>query len=187
MRGKEWPLCVERSTERRLPVLSRKAIPMTNAQPTILHLHTRRTARWETHAKTVVGVLDASVVEQKSSPQGTTERSQESGEARRAVLYPQWPTSTPGPQATAPPPGQTPLPTRSDQMVYICYDQEQGHPCVSSPSLVKSKKGPAHPKIDLLAVPAEAEALQRWLDDGGTDAPSFQTIDALNAERRHDS
>ncbi len=43
--------------------------------------------------------------------------------------YPEWPTSTPGPQATLPLPGMKPVPTRSDQMVYACYDQERGRPC----------------------------------------------------------
>lgn len=43
--------------------------------------------------------------------------------------YPEWPTSTPGPQATSPLPGMKPVPTRTDQMVYECYDQERGMPC----------------------------------------------------------
>ncbi len=44
-----------------------------------------------------------------------------------------WPTSRPGPQATQPPPGQLPLPTRTDQVVEIDYDQEHGQPSVQSP------------------------------------------------------
>ena len=43
--------------------------------------------------------------------------------------YPEWPTSTPGPQATLPLPGMKPVSTRTDQMVYECYDQERGMPC----------------------------------------------------------
>ena len=44
-----------------------------------------------------------------------------------------WPTSRPGPQATQPPPGQILLPTRTDQVVEIDYDQERGMPGVQSP------------------------------------------------------
>ena len=43
--------------------------------------------------------------------------------------YPEWPTSTPGPQATSPLPVMKPVPTRTDQMVYECYDQGRGMPC----------------------------------------------------------
>lgn len=46
---------------------------------------------------------------------------------------PKWPTSLPGPQATEPPPGQRPMPTRTDQVVEIAYDQETGTPATLSP------------------------------------------------------
>jgi hypothetical protein len=39
-----------------------------------------------------------------------------------------WPTSKPGPLATPPPPGQRPMPTRTDQVVEIEYNQETGEP-----------------------------------------------------------
>lgn len=44
----------------------------------------------------------------------------------------QWPTSRPGPWATQPPPGQKPVPTRTDQVVELDYDQEHGRPIVQS-------------------------------------------------------
>ena len=45
----------------------------------------------------------------------------------RQFAYPAWPTSTPGPEATLPPLGQKPYPTRTDQMMYEePYDQERG-------------------------------------------------------------
>lgn len=47
-----------------------------------------------------------------------------------SITYPAWPTSRPGAQATSPLPGQRPHPLRTDQMVYECYDQEQGLPCI---------------------------------------------------------
>jgi len=39
-----------------------------------------------------------------------------------------WPTSRPGPMAKQPPPGQKPVPTRTEQMIEINYDQEHGRP-----------------------------------------------------------
>ncbi|MFL5696460.1 MAG: hypothetical protein ACJ797_05075 [Ktedonobacteraceae bacterium] len=44
-----------------------------------------------------------------------------------------WPTSKPGPQATAPPPGQKPMPKRTDQVVEIGYNQETGVPSTDHP------------------------------------------------------
>ena len=63
--------------------------------------------------------------------------------------YPQWPTSTPGPQATSPLPGMKPVPTRTDQMVYECYDQERGMPCTPvvekpDPEENQAPAGPRH-------------------------------------------
>ncbi len=46
--------------------------------------------------------------------------------------YPAWPTSTPGPKATAPPAGMKPVAKRTDQMVYECYDQGRGQPCTAA-------------------------------------------------------
>jgi hypothetical protein len=37
-----------------------------------------------------------------------------------------WPTSRPGPMAKQPPQGQKPVPTRTEQMIEINYDQELG-------------------------------------------------------------
>jgi len=93
--------------------------------------------------------------------------------ARRPFSYPVWPTSKPGPQATAPPSGQYPHRTRTDQMVYECYDQERGIQCVASPATVAV----AHKRVRIyLPVPSlsdveasEAEEMARWLDDGGTE------------------
>jgi len=39
-----------------------------------------------------------------------------------------WPTSRPGPMAKQPPPGQKPVPTRTEQMIEVNYDQERGQP-----------------------------------------------------------
>ena len=47
--------------------------------------------------------------------------------------YFNWPTSKPGPQAMPPPPGQKPMPGRTDQVVEIGYNQETGNPSTDSP------------------------------------------------------
>ncbi len=39
-----------------------------------------------------------------------------------------WPTSKPGPFATPPPPGQRIMPSRTDQVVEVEYNQETGEP-----------------------------------------------------------
>jgi len=39
---------------------------------------------------------------------------------------PPWPTSIPGPRATEPPPGTRRMPVRTDQVIEIDYDTEQG-------------------------------------------------------------
>ena len=68
----------------------------------------------------------------------------------RQFAYPTWPTSTPGPEATSPPPGQQPSPTRTDQMMYVeSYDQERGKPGVNSPALEHrgSTKRPGRPDL----------------------------------------
>jgi len=44
-----------------------------------------------------------------------------------------WPTSKPGPFATPPPPGQKPMPGRTDQVVEIGYNQETGTPITDHP------------------------------------------------------
>lgn len=47
----------------------------------------------------------------------------------RQLAHQPWPTSKAGPAITPPPPGQHPLPGRTDQMIYECYDQERGISC----------------------------------------------------------
>src|SRR5260221_6111345 len=53
--------------------------------------------------------------------------------------YPAWPTSKPGPQETLPLPGQKPHPTRTNQMIFECSDQERGMSCVPPPMQVVQK------------------------------------------------
>jgi hypothetical protein len=66
-------------------------------------------------------------------------RVQQKGEARQVRLPDlppprfTWPSSRPGPLATPPPPGQKPMPLRTDQMVEIDYNQEKGIPATAAP------------------------------------------------------
>jgi len=90
--------------------------------------------------------------------------------AHRSLTYPAWPTSKPGHWATSPLSGLHPHPRRTDQMVYECYDQERGMPCVPPPMMPpvqEHRKRTYLPDTDFLEVVSEKEALQRWLDDGG--------------------
>ncbi len=54
-------------------------------------------------------------------------------QVHKPVPHFSWPTSKPGPQAMLPPPGQSPMPTRTDQMVEIGYNQETGTPSTEDP------------------------------------------------------
>ncbi len=47
---------------------------------------------------------------------------------------PAWPTSKAGPQVMPPPPGERPMPTRTDQMIEIAYDMETGVPSAPAPA-----------------------------------------------------
>ena len=53
---------------------------------------------------------------------------------QRQFTLPPWPTSRPGPEVTAPSPGQRLVATRTDQVTYDCYDQERGRPGLSPPA-----------------------------------------------------
>ena len=92
-------------------------------------------------------------------------------------FYPVWPTSKPGPLATTPPPGQYPHRMRTDQMVYECYDQEHGIPCVASPKPSRQPEKRARsylPAPRLLGV--ETAEMARWLDDGGRESQENEPI-----------
>ena len=72
-------------------------------------------------------------------------------EGQPKPIYPEWPTSTPGPQATSPLPGMKPVPTRTDQMVYECYDQERGMPCTPVVERQERTSIRPHPLADQVA------------------------------------
>jgi hypothetical protein len=151
---------------------------MTTSQQTILQVDQTRATEPNKQAEDVATVQDAA----RSGPGASTTRRNGSKDdptattprprtAHPPFAYPAWPTSKPGPLATPPLPGQHPHPLRTDQMVYSCYDQERGMPCVPPPGLPPVREPTKRtylPDTDLLEVVSEKEGLQRWLDDGGS-------------------
>jgi hypothetical protein len=155
----------------------RKVILMITPQRMISQGDQTREAGRNEHEEGVSTVLDdvrsgASdpTTTRDESKQNPAETIRQAKSAHRPVTYPAWPTSKPGPPIVLPPPGQHPHAIRTDQMVYECYDQEQGIECVGPSRSVlfpphRGKKNiPADRSPDMLA---EDEATARWLDDGG--------------------
>ena len=101
--------------------------------------------------------------------------------AHHSFSYPAWPTSQPGPMVTPPPPGQHPHPLRTDQMVYECYDQERGIPCVlpASSAIQKEPRDNTYrPDISSEDTQTETEAVARWQDDGGLEPSQASPLPA---------
>ena len=73
-----------------------------------------------------VAVPDQRVPKKKRSAESATGTVSVSPHRQRQFTLPSWPTSQPGPEVTAPSPGQRLVPTRTDQVTYDCYDQERG-------------------------------------------------------------
>lgn len=72
---------------------------------------------------------------EKKSEENVTETIFASPRRQRQFTLPSWPTSQPGPEVTAPSPGQRLVPTRTDQVTYDFYDQERGQPGLPPPAL----------------------------------------------------
>lgn len=101
---------------------------------------------------------------------------------RSRIVYPEWPTSKPGPLTTAPLPGQHPHPLRSDQMVYACYNQERGMICDApvKPKIMQQQRGGQYlPDASTQETADEAQAIERGLNNGVVDVPSVRTTGAL--------
>ena len=150
---------------------------MTTSQQTSSLFDQTRESGPDECVEAIVTVQDASrlvpsdpTMEQNGIKDDTAEMIMQPRSAHRQFVYPNWPTSKPGPQETSPLPGQKPHPMRTDQMVCKWYDQELGLPCVPSPAPTVpkwQKKGTPRPKIDVREEASSAEAIERWLDDGG--------------------
>jgi len=114
---------------------------MTTYQPTILPEDTTNAVEAHEQADAAVSVEDIAQP-MPGEPTAAQNGSKDGGAATmvqptydyRRLAHPSWPTSKPGPEITPPPPGQYPLPGRTDQMIYECYDQMRGMVCSSLPT-----------------------------------------------------
>ena len=90
---------------------------------------------------TVQDASDDPMRERSGITDGPAETTMPPRQNHRQFAYPEWPTSTPGPEATLPPLGQKAYPTRTDQMMYEePYDQERGRPGISLPAPIISEQ-----------------------------------------------
>jgi hypothetical protein len=103
-----------------------------------------------------------------ASNNGTADTIMRPEREHRPFTNPLWPTSKPWPEASLPPPGQHLLSMRTDQMVYACSDQERGIPCVPAPTRAVQENQSRTPLPGVSLQEADSEAMERWLDDGGT-------------------
>ena len=85
-----------------------------------------------------VAVPDQRVPKKKRSAESATGTVSVSPHRQRQFTLPSWPTSQPGPEVTAPSPGQRLVPIRTDQVTYDFYDQERGLPGLAPPAPAKS-------------------------------------------------
>jgi hypothetical protein len=77
------------------------------------------------------------VLPEQASQGGALEKVLVHPRVHRPFTLPPWPTSQPGPEVTAPSPGQRLVHLRTDQVTYDSYDQERGRPgTVQSRSLL---------------------------------------------------
>jgi hypothetical protein len=150
---------------------------MSTIQETHSPLKVVRNAQPDEHPETVVtaqGVspsVQGSSAREDSASQGSfAETTMPERHAQTPYVYPAWPTSKPGLPVTPLPPGQKPHPKRTDQMVYDCYDQERGKPCIAPATQVmrKTRARTYRPDDPFLEVISEAEVTERWRDDGNT-------------------
>ena len=82
----------------------------------------------ETLVVVQVAAPDEHVLRAKKGEENATQIVSASPRGQRQFTLPSWPTSQPGPEVTAPSPGQRLVPTRTDQVTYDFYDQERGQP-----------------------------------------------------------
>ena len=122
------------------PVLTRKATQMLTHKDIAFPLDDTREFRRREREEALVNVHDATLslsvadaTVREWNKHDTDDTSVQPNRAHRQLTLPPWPTSKSGSRATSPPPGQKPVPGRTDQMVYECYDEERGRPCVVLP------------------------------------------------------
>jgi len=77
---------------------------------------------------TQVALPDERVSRERGSEDSATQPVFAPTRGHRQFVLPPWPTSQAGPMVTALSPGQRLVSTRTDQVTYDFYNQEQGHP-----------------------------------------------------------
>ncbi len=118
---------------------------MSTQQSTLLLVDDAKTSPAQEYVETAERIANAAVQEQGKREAAST--IVQSRRDHQQVTYPSWPTSAPGPQATPALPDMKPHATRTDQMVYECYDQERGVPCTAVPAAQSVRH---HPLADQL-------------------------------------
>jgi len=115
---------------------------MQTYQPTLLLLDDTGETVVNERAEAVVAVQvalpDKPVPRRKGSEESTAVPVLAPPRRQRQFALPPWPTSQPGPEVTAPSPGQRLVPIRTDQVTYDFYDQERGLPGLAPPAPAKS-------------------------------------------------
>ena len=94
----------------------------------------------ETLMAVQVAAPDQRVPGEKKSEENATETVFAFPRRQRPFTLPSWPTSQPGPEVTAPSPGQRLVSTRTDQVTYDFYDQERGRPGLPPPAPAEQAK-----------------------------------------------
>ena len=113
---------------------------MSTQQSTLLLVDEAKTSPAQEYVETAERIANATVQEQSKREAASTIAQPRRN--RQQVPYPSWPTSVPGPQATPAVPDMKPHATRTDQMVYECYDQERGVPCTTIPETQSVRSHP---------------------------------------------
>ncbi|HLJ34406.1 MAG TPA: hypothetical protein VKU38_12165, partial [Ktedonobacteraceae bacterium] len=104
---------------------------MSTQHSTLLLVDDAKTSPAQEYVETAERIANSAVQEQGKREAAST--IVQSRHDHQQMIYPSWPTSAPGPQATPAVPDMKPHATRTDQMVYECYDQERGVPCTAVP------------------------------------------------------
>lgn len=98
------------------------------------------------------------VLREKKGEENATEITSASPPGHRQFVLPPWPTSQPGPEVTAPSPGQRLVPTRTDQVTYDFYDQERGQPGLAPADQARESISESAETRQTISVVPQAEA-----------------------------
>ena len=112
----------------------------------------------ETLVVVQVAAPDEHVLRAKKGEENATQIASASPRGQRQFTLPPWPTSQPGPEVTAPSPGQRLVPTRTDQVMYDFYDQERGQPGLAPADQARESISESAETRQTISVVPQAEA-----------------------------